>query len=219
MSGWQVISTARRVTYCPIALALRDEFSGGGPLSTPQLLLDRLVGTSWQATGIAPVLTSGGIFGWPGLGRSPDPAVASPAHVRVRIALAHQIALYQSTDDGLEFDIPPYNDAQPPAATMLMPQIVLLVPGPSYPFSPGLRVLRGRVLDAGGQPVSDATIVADGIERAMSGTSGGFSLPLRWQQLSGNVAIDVTHPRSGMAASVQATLPGDLAQSFDITVS
>lgn len=219
MTGWQVLAAARRVTYCPVALALRDEFTGGNPVTEPELLLDRQVGTQWLPSGIPPVRTGAGIFVWPGLGRSFDPAAAPLARVRARIALAHQIPLYRAADDGIEFDVPAYNDANSPAVSTLMPQIVLLLPGPSYPFSRNLRVLRGRVLDPGGEPVSDALLVADGVERAMSGSGGAFSLPLRWQPSGGNVAIDVTHPRSGMAALVAATLPADLAGSFDITVS
>ena len=219
MTDWRVLSSARRTSYCPVALLLRDDFTGGGAISPPQLWLERKVGAAWLPTGIAAVRTSGSIYGWPGLGRAIDPATAPAADVRVRIQLAHQIPLYRATVDGLEFTVPPYNDANPPTSSPVMPQLVLLEPGPSYPFTPAMRVLRGRVLDPGGRPVLDALVAADGTERAMTGPGGGFSLPLRWQAPSGGVTIDVTHPRSGMAASTSATLPADLAQSFDITVS
>lgn len=219
MNGWQPLPAARRVTHCPVALALRDEFSGGGPLSDPELVLERQAGSSWEASGIPPVRTASGIHAWLGLGRSVNPVAAPFATIRVRVTLAHQIPLYRATEDGLAFQVAAYNDGQPPASTPLMPETVLLLPGPSYPFRPGLRVLRGRVLDGAGAPVSDALVVGDNVERAMSDASGGFSLPLRWQPASGNVAIDVSHPRSGMAASVTATLPAALDRSFDVTVS
>ena len=219
MTAWQVVTADRRVTHCPVALVLRDEFTGGGAVSEPTLQLDRQVGGNWLPAEVAPVRTASGIYAWPGLGRSLDPAAQPSANVRVRITLAGQIPLYRPTDDGLSFAVPAYNDAQPPNASPLMPEVVLLLPGPSYPFIPSLRVLRGRILDPAGQPVDDALIVADGVERAISGAGGAFSLPLRWQHLVAAVSINVTHPRSGRAALVSANLPGALARNFDITVN
>jgi hypothetical protein len=219
MRNWQVLSAERRTTHCPIALTLRDEFTGGGALAEPAIQLDLQAGTSWKPSSTPPIRTSGGNYIWPGLGRSSAPLIAPLARVRVRIELAHQIAFYRATDDGLEFDVPPYNDAHPPAVSPVMPQVVLLLPGPSYPFSRNVRVLRGHVLDIGGFPVRDAVVVADGVERAMTDPHGSFSLPLRWQPLSGPVAVTVSHPRSGAGAGISANLPADLASSFDITVS
>jgi hypothetical protein len=219
MSGWRVLTGERRRTWCPLALALRDEFSSGGALARPAFTLERQAGSDWLPAAQAPAMTSGGIYVWPGVGRAADPLALPQSRVRVTITLDHQIPFYRVTDDALEFDVPAWNNDHDPALSPLMPQTVLLAPGPSYPFSRNLRVLRGRVLDSGGGPVRDALLVADGLERAITDASGAYSLALRWQASSGPAQIAVSHPRSGRSALVNATLPGDLAASFDITVT
>lgn len=219
MSGWRVLTAERRQMWCPVALALRDEFTGGTALGKPLFTLERQAGTRWLPTDLTPVMTSGGIYAWPGLGRSSDPAALPLSRVRITITLDAQVPFYRVTDDALEFDVPAWNDNHDPALSPIMPQTVLLAPGPAYPFSRNVRVLRGRVLDTGGQPVRDALLVADGLERAITDASGAYSLALRWQAPSGPVQVAVSHPRSGRSALVNAALPADLAASFDITVT
>jgi hypothetical protein len=219
MTGWQVITAARRATFCPIAVQLRDEFTGGGALGRVNLTLDRQDGATWHETDIQPTRNPGGIHVYPGLGRSVDPAALPQFRMRLRIVAALYRPLYAATDDGILFDVPTYNDAVPPAVAPLVPETVLMLPGPAYPFARHIRVLRGRILSAGGDPVADAVIDADGVERAMSGPNGGFSLPLRWQAAGAVVNVQVDHPRTGTSATVNFTLPGDLGNNQDITVT
>jgi hypothetical protein len=219
MTQWRVLEADRRTTYCPIALELRDEFTGGPVIGEVEIELDLQQGALWTPSGRRPVRTPGGLFVFTGLGRAFDPAAMPSFKVRVRISAAYYRPGYRSTVDGLEFDVATYNHAVPPAVTPLMPEIVLMQPGSAYPFGGHLRVLRGRVLDSGGDPVADASVEADGVERVISDDNGAFGLPLRWQLPNAGVAVLVDHPRSGRAAAAAFNLPGDLAGNHDITIT
>ncbi len=219
MTQWRVIETDRRKTFCPIALELRDEFSGGAVIGDVQLSLDLQRGTNWIPIDIAPARTSRGLFVYPGLGRAVDPLALPNFRVRLRVTAAHYRPRYQLNSDGLEFEIATYNDAIPPAVSPLMPEIVLMLPTASYPFGGHIRVLRGRVIDAGNLPVSNASVEADGVERVISDDKGSFTLPLRWQKKTATVAIQVDHPRSGTGAAASFNLPGALVGNHDITVT
>lgn len=219
MTGWQIISPDRRTSFCPIAMDLRDEFSGAGAFGEIHLELDTRDGTNWRPTDIEPVRNQSGIFLYTGLGKAMDPTALPGFRVRVRIEARHYRPVYRLTDDALEFDVPTYNDAVPPAVTPLMPEIVLMLPTAAYPFGGHIRVIHGRVLDPGGAPVADASVEADGVERVITGADGSFSLPLRWQGLTANVNVQVDHPRSGLTAAANFTLPADLTGNHDITVT
>lgn len=219
MTAWQVIAADRRTMYCPIALELRDEFAGILAFGKIRLALEYQNGTLWTPSGTEPVLNNSGIFVYPGLGRAIDPAALPGFRVRVRIEADFYRAAYVTTDDAIEFDIPTYNDAVPPAVSPLMPEVVLMLPNSAYPFSDHVRLIHGRVLDAGGDPVADAMVQADGVERVITGENGAFSLPLRWQTVTANVNIQVDHPRSGLGAAVVLTLPAALNGNQDITVT
>jgi hypothetical protein len=217
MSEWRVLEADRRTAYCPIALELRDEFTGGAIIGEAQVSLDLQQGTAWARSERRPVRTPGGVFVFTGLGHAVDPAALPSFRVRVRIEAAYYRPKYRTLDDGLEFDVPTYNDSVPPDVLPLMPEIVLMLPTPAYRFGAHVRVLRGRVLDPLGDPVADALIEADGVERVMSDAKGGFCLPLRWQALSGTVVVAVDHPRSGRKKTLNFNLE-DLMGNKDITI-
>lgn len=219
MTEWRVIEADRRTAYCPIALELRDEFTGGAVLGDVQVALDVQQGPIWAPNERKPTRTASGLFVFTGLGRAADPVALPSFRVRVRISAAHYRPKYRTTADGLEFDVAAYNDAVPPAVLPLMPEIVLMLPTSAYPFGGHVRVLRGRVLDPLGDPVADALIEADGVERVISDGKGGFSLPLRWQAPAAVVAVTVDHPRSGMGAALNFILPADLIGNHDITIT
>jgi hypothetical protein len=219
VTEWRVIEADRRTDYCPIALELRDEFTGGPVIGEAQVSLDIQQGAAWRPSDRKAARTPGGVFVFTGLGHAVDPAALPSFRVRVRISAAYYRPRYRVAADGLEFDVPAYNDAVPPGVLPPMPEIVLMLPTSAYPFGAHVRVLRGRVLDPLGDPVTDALIEADGVERVMSDSKGGFSLPLRWQSPTAVVAVTVAHPRSGLAAAVNFNLPSDLIGNHDITIS
>lgn len=219
MTEWRVIQADRRTAYCPVALELRDEFTGGAVTGDVQIALDVEQGPVWQPTSHRPVRTPGGLYVFTGLGNAVDPLALPSFRVRVRISAAHYRAQYRVSADGLEFDVASYNHAVPPAVTPLMPEVVLMLPAAAYPFAGHVRILHGRVLDPLGDPVADALIEADGSERVISDDNGGFSLPLRWQTANAVVAVVVDHPRSGLGAAVNFNLPNDLIGNHDITIT
>ncbi|HYD38284.1 MAG TPA: carboxypeptidase-like regulatory domain-containing protein [Allosphingosinicella sp.] len=219
MTQWRVIEADRRTAYCPIALDLRDEFTGGAVLGRVEIELDLQHGPLWAPSGHRPVRSPSGLFVFTGLGHAVDPLALPSFKVRVRIAADYYRPAYRTTVDGLEFDVATYNHAVPPAVSPLMPEMVLMHPNSAYPFGGHLRVLRGRVVDPGGDPVADASIEADGVERVISDDRGAFGLPLRWQAANAAVAVLVDHPRSGLAAAAAFNLPGALTGNHDIQIT
>lgn len=219
MTQWQVFKADRRTAFCPIALELRDEYTGGAVVGDVEVALDVRNGTAWAPSDRKPARTPGGVFVFTGLGHSADPAALSTFRVRVRISARHYRPRYQTTVDGLEFDVPAWNRAVPPGPMPPMPEVVLMLPTSSYPFGAHIRVLRGRVLDPLGDPIVDALVEADGVERVITDSNGAFCLPLRWQAASAAVNVIVDHPRSGMGAAIGFTLPNDLFGNKDIPIA
>jgi hypothetical protein len=217
MTQWRIISTARRVTFCPVALDLRDEFTGRGAFGPISLRLDRQIGPDWAPTDLQPARNSGGVFLYTGLGRMFDPAALPGFRIRVRIEAEYYRPAFGTTDDGIEFDVPTYNDTVPPLVSPLVPEVVLMLPTTGYPFGGHMRRIHGRVLDPGGAPLADATVEADGVERVITDERGAFTLPLRWQTATANV--NVAHLRSGQGAAQIFNLPADLTGNHDITVT
>ena len=219
MTQWQVISADRRVTHCPVALELRDEFTGQGAFGDIDLRLELQSGAEWIKTDLLPTRNSCGVFVYTGLGRALDPAAMPQFRVRIFIEAEYYRPAYRSTDDAIEFDVPTYNDAVPPAMSPLVPDTVLLLPTANYRFGTHIRAIRGRVLDPGGNPLSDAIVEADGVERVITGSNGAYTLPLRWQLPTANVNVAVDHPRSGQSDAQVLSLPAALTGNHDITVT
>jgi hypothetical protein len=219
MTAWRVLSADRRVTYCPVALELRDEFTAAPAFGRLSLSLDLQRGARWIPTELEPVKSPGGVFLYTGLGRALDPGALPLFRVRVRIEADCYRPAYRVTDDAIEIDVPSYNDAVAPVMSPLMPEVVLMLPTAAYPFGGHVRTMRGRVLDGGGTPLPDAIVQADGVERVITGADGSFTLPLRWQAENAAVNVAVDHPRSGLSAVPVFNLPGDLSGNHDITVT
>lgn len=219
MTQWRIIPAARRIDYCPIALDLRDEFTGQGISGAARLALDIQDGARWIPSGIAPLRNPSGLYVFTGLGRAADPAALPQFRVRVTVEAPFYRPLYRLTDDALEFDIGTYNDAVPPVLSPVLPQNVLMLPTAGYRYAGHIRTIKGRVIDIGGLPVGDAEVSADGVERVMTGPDGGFSIPLRWQAETAVVAVAVQHPRSGRSASANLTLPAALTGNHDLMIT
>ena len=219
MTSWQVITADRHTTYAGVALELRDEFTGRIATGPVSLSLDTQDGAIWRPTNVKPTRNAGGIFLYAGLGRRLDPAITPMFKVRIRIDAAYYRPAFQATDDAIEFDVPTYNHAVPPVISPLVPEVVLMWPTVSYPFAAHIRRIHGRVIDIAGNPLADAQIEADGVERVMTDETGAFALPLRWQAPTAVVNVAVIHARSGLTANRVFDLPADLSGNQDITVT
>lgn len=158
MTEWRVLEAGRRTDYCPVALELRDEFTGGPMIGEARIALEVKHGLDWMPSDRQPTRTPAGLHVYMGLGRAADPAALPSYRVRVRVTAAYYRPRYRTTADGVEFDVGSYNDGVAPVPMPLMPEIVLMLPTSSYPFAGHVRVLRGRVLDPFGDPVADALI-------------------------------------------------------------
>lgn len=219
MTDWRVLTAARRTDYCPIALDLRDEFTGEPIKGKAEITLEIQDGANWIASQRAPRRNGSGLYVYTGFGRAADPAALPQFRVRVRASAPYYRPLYQLSDDAIEFDVGTYNDATPPAISSVQPRIVLMLPSAGYRYAGHIRTINGRVLDGGGAPVADAEVSADGVERVMTGPDGGFAVPLRWQDPAATVAIAVQHPRSGLSASTNLTLPTALTGNHDLIIT
>ena len=144
-------------------------------------------------------------------------------------ALGYQ-ALYPADDEpfdatvrGIEFQAHPYDDAQPPAVPTEA-RLVRLLPGASFPYGPGVRIVYGVVVDGPTRvPVANALVQARGttsrdgvpwLERTLTDPSGGFRLSLRWEgELTGPAPDQVFHlqaiERPGRTGALDIRLPAD----------
>lgn len=210
--------------YSPIGLRLLDEITGSTPFGPVTALLDRRDSAgNWQETTIKAVITPGGTLTYPQLERHHDPQ--GPARrYRCRIEADLYRPLYRATQDGIEFDVFPYNDTNPPAnfpppPNLPLPQDVVLTPATNYPFPPHIPVLRGAIVDINLQPVADAVVNQGVQERVLTDRAGTFALPLRWVAPNVAVPIDATHPRTGRTGTRNITIPQDLGQNIEIQIN
>lgn len=221
MSDWRRLGGAH-VLYAPIALRLVDDFSGTAPFARIGTALERQDGPRWVATDIEAVRTVSGMIAYPGLGRTPNPALAPAERYRVRLTdeedrLYYRPA-YRYALDGLEFAVSPWNDTQPPAATPNRPEAVFLWPGTNYPFPHAVPVLRGRTIDAVGTPLADAR-VATGTDHVLSDERGAFSLPVRLTAPAPSIMVVAEHARTGVSVSVTIPLPGGLVSAAELQLT
>lgn len=221
MIGWRRLGAAHFL-YAPIALRLVDDFSGGAPFARIGTALERKDGPRWIATDIEAVRTVSGIFAYPGLGRTPNPLVAPVERYRVRLTDEEERLYYRPayrfTVDGLEFDVSPWNDAQPPAVTPDRPDVAFLYPGTNYPFPRAVPVLRGRAIDTSGVPLADARIATD-TDHVLSDERGAFSLPVRLAAPAMSIMVVAEHSRTGVDVSVTVPLPGGLVSAIELQLT
>jgi len=218
MTAWRRLAGAR-VLYAPIALRLIDDFSGAAPFRPLGAALDVMDGARWAPTGIKAIRTVSGIIAYPGLGRVQNVAAAPTVRHRVRLTDDDECMLYRPAYrfslDGLEFDVSPWNDTQPPAILPGGPEAVFLWPGTNYPFARAIAVLRGRTIDGGGAPLADARI-SSGTDRVLSDERGAFSLPVRLTAPAASITVLAEHARTGVSASATVPLPAGLASAIEL---
>ncbi len=219
ITGWRATNDIPLILHCPIALKLVDDFSGGRPVGAVQLELQYQDGPNWRPSDVEAVRTEGGLYVYPGLGRHGDPAVFPSFDVRVQISAENYRPAYGTTLDGLEYQVPTYNDVTPPAFTPIMPESVFLLPAPQYAYPRYVRVLRGIVRDGGsGDPLADAR-VSSGLEAVLTDERGAFGLPLRWQPVDALIDVLAEHPRSGLNNTVSLQLPDVLGSNQEILLA
>jgi hypothetical protein len=206
--------------YSPIGLRLIDELTGAAPIGWTRAALDIKDGATWRETDIACARTPGSVIAYPGLERRAEVVGVPPRRYRVRISTEFYRPLYLLTQDGIEFDAPPYNDTNPPSPIAMLPWDVKLAPAPNYPFPAHVAVLRGIVIDAiAGMPVTDAEVMVLNLDRVLTGDDGLFALPLRFTPLNVSLPIDATDLRTLRTGTTTVTLPGALGLSQTITIS
>ncbi len=218
MISWRFLPGEELELYSPIGLRLVDDLTGGAPIGRVKAHLDVQDGAEWRALDSEAVITASSIVTYPGLGRSVDLA-PPPQHYRVRLEARCYRPSYRLTGDGIAFDAPLYDDANPPAPLTAVPAEAALLPSAAYPFAPYVPVLHGLVVDPGGDPVADV-LVQEGLrERVLTDERGVFSLPLRWVAEGVPTAISADDQRNARAGAINVTLPAALDQSQTITVA
>lgn len=219
MTSWQAIAGERRLLYSPIGMRLVDDFTGFAPFGKVRAMLDvRGADGEWHETAIAAVRTLSDVMTYPGLGRSVSVATP-PVRYRARLDASFYQPDYLLNVDGLEFDVHPYDDDTPPAVIADLPVNLFLMPATNYPFPAHVRVLRGRVVDASGEPVRNVEVTESARERVLTDVRGSFSLPLRWPAADAVVQIDALDHRSGRSAQIAVTLPAGLTVGHVVTIN
>jgi hypothetical protein len=203
--------------------------------------LDRWADGIWVPLDVNVVRTPSGAFAYPGLGRRGEPWMSGPRRHRARFAAAGYQPLYPADDQpfsadvvGVEFQVQPYNDMNPPAA-QTMPRLVRLLPDVSFPYPPGARTVHGFVRRPGnGTPVANALVEARGEtfhdrvpwhERTLSDATGAFRLALRWEgEKAKPEAVEETFrlratERPDRAGELVVRLPQDAGRSQVIEIS
>jgi hypothetical protein len=216
-AGWRPLPTERLSLYSPIGLRLVDDFTGGPPIGGVSAHLDRQVSPGvWEPTDVEALLTQSSVFIWPRLGRTFEPASAPTWRYRARIETERYRPDYLQSVDGYEFDAPPWDDLNPPLPVTLGPLDLYLFPESSYDFPTWVRVLRGNVEDAAGNPVANVLVHQAVAERTLTDARGSFSIPLRWA--TNGLALDAVDIRSGRTGTHVLNLPADLQSNVTITI-
>jgi hypothetical protein len=213
------ISGAVTRLYSPIGLQLVDDFTKEAPLGEIAAHLDERVGLVFVPTDIAGVVTPSSVLAYPGLGRRAQVAQQPPRTYRVRIDAELYRPFYRASSDGIVFNAPAWNDAEPPTLPLPTFGQLILLPAFQYPFPSHVAVLRGEIIDNQTRPVADALVIDQLFgERTLSDERGAFSLPLR--QLAPGVSDTINvSDRLARTGSLAVTLPGALASGVLIPIA
>lgn len=217
---WPMSPVERSLMLSPVGLRLIDDVTSREPLGkTGCVLFVEDPPGQWRKTDLRPPRSAGGFFIFPGLGRSREVTGQPSRRYRAMVTAEFYRPFYPTLDGGVEFDVFPYNDDQPPAQPP-QPLSLVLVPATNYPFPAHLRVLRGHVLDAAGGPVSNAEVSHNVNERVLTGEDGAYALPFR-ANTQNNIQLHILaedHVNSEHG-EIAVTLPADLGIQHDISIS
>jgi hypothetical protein len=219
MTSLQLLAGAQRELVTPIAIRLRDDFSGDGVVGNVALLLDIKEGSGWCPLDRAPATTASGIYIYPNLERRAAPIGLPPRRYRVRIEAANYRPRYLRIDDAIEFNAFPGNDDVLPTTYAKTVRVEALLPSVNYPFPTHVPVLRGLVTDAGGNPVPNV-VVHEGLrETVLTDERGQYALPLRWVPPAVPVPIDAEDLRTARTDTQLVMLPSSLGVSINFTIT
>lgn len=220
MRTWRTLPEERSQLYSPVGLLPRDDVTGRAPIGTLQAYLDaRDPGANWRRTDVRAVITQSGVITFPGLGRQRAPLGQPARRYRVRVTADHYIPRYRRDQEGIVFDAHPYDDENPPASAPDAPSLLVLLPGPSYPFPGHLLVLRGVVVDATGTPVPDAEVSIGATRRTLSDLRGVFAIATDRPAAPTSFPLDATDLRTTRTGSVVVQFPLGLVCNLQITIS
>lgn len=219
MTSFVPLAGAMRQLITPIALRLRDDFSGDAPTGKVTLHLDVRDGSTWREVDRQPVRTPSDVFAYPNLERHAMPIGLPARRYRVRIDAKFYRASHLRMNDGIEFDAFPGNDDVPPSAFATQVMTELLLPNVNYPFPTHVPVLRGVVTDVSGDPVANV-LVREGIrETVLTDERGQYALPLRWVTPAVPAPVDAEDLRTGRTDTQLILLPSSLGVGINFTIS
>jgi hypothetical protein len=219
MTGWRVLPDARTSLFSPIGLLPRDDLTGRAPVGTLRAWLDAQEPTgTWRRTDVKALVTQGGVITFPALGRRRAPVGQAARRYRVLVEAAHYIPSYRRDRDGIEFDAFPYDDANPPQAAPDLPEPLVLMPAPTYPFPSHLVVLRGAVVDSAGDAVADAEVSIAAVRRTLTDARGCFALAMPRPATSTTATLDAADLRTGRIGSVTVPVIPGLAADIQIAI-
>lgn len=168
------------------------------------------------------IRTQSGVTWFPWLERYRDATNLPARNYRVRITADALTPRYRATSDGIVIPVSPYDDNSPPAALPSAPLKVSMLPSATYPFAPGVPVLRGLVVDGASVPVADALVSWDDAtlqtDAVLTDSDGEFSLPMRRAPVN-NVAIVVKAERGALSGDVIARIPQTISTFQIISIS
>lgn len=216
---WRNLIDETLMLYSPIGLRLIDDFTAKPVSFEVNVRLEyQSASLAWIASDISAVMNSLGIISYPGLGRTAYFSAMPVQRYRVLLESDRYIPAYSMAADGIEFDVYPYDDANPPSVINKIAQDTLMIPGPNYLYESFLRLIRGVVQDNSGAPVANAEVISGAAERTLTDHRGAFTLPLRWSATIGPVVIDATDHRTGRVGTITVNLPVDLSHAHVITI-
>ena len=220
MRAWRLLPDERTHMFSPVGLLPVDDLTGRSPLGTLRAILDsQQANGSWRQTDLHPEVTQGGVIAYPALGRNRAPLNQPSRRYRVRVEADHYIAAYRRDQDGIEFDAFPYDDDNSPQNAPGMPDPLVLMPGPTYPFPGHLLVLRGVVVDAAGTPVRDAEVSIGATRRALSDARGSFALSAPRPIAPTVIQVDAADLRTGRVGGLAVQFPQGLGANIQIVIS
>lgn len=219
MRAWRILPDGRTLLFSPIGLQPLDDLTGRAPMGTLRAWLDaQEAGGTWRPTDVKAVFTRGGVITYPALGRRRWPVGQVAMHYRVRVEAGHYIPSYRRDRDGIEFDAFPYDDANPPQTAPDLPDPLVLMPGPTYPFPSHLAVLRGKVVDSAADGVPDAEVSIATSRRTLTDTRGCFALAIPRPTAPATVTLDAADLRSGRIGSATVQVIPGLAADIQIAI-
>ena len=219
--------------YAGLGVQLIDEFESvpvqgfeAAPLGSTSIEVAIDDGGVFRTIDPPAVRTPSGVIWFPYLERYADARGRTPRTYRIRVAAQFYAPRYSYDADGVDIQIAPYDDVNPPTFVPTAPAKIRLLPTASYPFAVGVPVLRGNVIDTAGDPVVNALVswldVALQTDSVLTDADGEFSLPLR--RAAHNTPIDIhaerpPPPPGGRSGDTVVRIPQDLSTFHTIQIS